>query len=805
MTEIAGNGKDDDCDPSTPDGSLISNLEFNVNGVLPSAQPNIAHFNNTGSSETSIYSVSGGFLRQRTLDSGTEVVGNASYLFPNVSVTGGGLSPALTTAIEVRITVNEVTSSEPLSSGIDFQVFDGTNRYLAFITPTGVDLGSPSGPVSVPFDIFGTHTYRLESPANSPEMRLFIDGQFMESVTALSSTLNGFDFGDGKTPAGNGGNADWDYVRVLQDIPLTVVDADEDGFTVLQGDCDDTNPAVFPGAPEQCDGTDNDCDGTTDEGSDCWPVAENCEALSHEVFTTAVPTPLSIAISPGGQYGDYMYVTSGQNMIYRVAPDGTAELFAQGRAGNGRYMSLAFDNTPSKRYGGYLYVIINYFGGPCLAGVDRVLPDGKIEPFVDGCEGTPVLFGASGSVIDDQGKFGYNFFLADFEVDDHSGSPSNIIQISPSGGRSLFSSIGLRGVLGIDIDRFGNYGGDLIATNWAILPWSQGDNAIHRIKPDGSSGILIPDRGLGLPTDVLVDGLGTFNGNLFVLYFESESSLIVEYDQLGQEIKRHVAPAAVTAVSDQLAQDRWGAFDFDIFYSADGLNEIRRLVCGQCLAPPSGLVSWWPGDGSGADIVGSQTVAAQGTATFGSARVDQGFRMANAGDAFHSADSPVRHLQQFTVGTWVSATAATGNGTDALGGVVAVKVLTDSPHVAPFNSWWISYQPANGQFFALVHPGYVNGEPSEYLQSATGFEAGNFHYVAITYDGTALKLYVNGISQGQKVIPGPIAYSDKRLGIGGHAFGNYPFDRTLIGTIDEVEIFSRALSADENPGYFQRW
>lgn len=48
----------------------------------------------------------------------------------------------------------------------------------------------------------------------------------------------------------------------LEPIPE---DVDGDGFAA-EDDCDDTNPAVFPGASEVCDGLDDNCDGIADEG-----------------------------------------------------------------------------------------------------------------------------------------------------------------------------------------------------------------------------------------------------------------------------------------------------------------------------------------------------------------------------------------------------------------------------------------------------------------------------------------------------------------------------------------------------------
>jgi hypothetical protein len=43
------------------------------------------------------------------------------------------------------------------------------------------------------------------------------------------------------------------------------IDDDGDLFTENQGDCDDSDPAVFPGAVEVVNGVDDDCNGLVDD------------------------------------------------------------------------------------------------------------------------------------------------------------------------------------------------------------------------------------------------------------------------------------------------------------------------------------------------------------------------------------------------------------------------------------------------------------------------------------------------------------------------------------------------------------
>lgn len=59
-----------------------------------------------------------------------------------------------------------------------------------------------------------------------------------------------------------------------------VLDKDSDGHAPAAcggDDCNDVAPAVFPGAPEGCDGEDNDCDGKVDEAAVC-PGLATCQA-----------------------------------------------------------------------------------------------------------------------------------------------------------------------------------------------------------------------------------------------------------------------------------------------------------------------------------------------------------------------------------------------------------------------------------------------------------------------------------------------------------------------------------------------
>ena len=63
----------------------------------------------------------------------------------------------------------------------------------------------------------------------------------------------------------------------------------------------------------------------------------------------------------------------------------------------------------------------------------------------------------------------------------------------------------------------------------------------------------------------------------------------------------------------------------------------------------------------------------------------------------------------------------------------------------------------------------------------------------MTYDGTTLRLYVNGTQVGSRPVSGSLLTSTGALRIGGNSIWGEFFQ----GRIDEIRIYNRALSPSE--------
>ena len=208
-----------------------------------------------------------------------------------------------------------------------------------------------------------------------------------------------------------------------------------------------------------------------------------------------------------------------------------------------------------------------------------------------------------------------------------------------------------------------------------------------------------------------------------------------------------------------------------------------------CVAPPDGLISWWPGEGSASDIIGSNN----GTLVNGVP-----FVKGMVGNAFSLRDNTAAHVSvpsspslnvgtsDFSMDAWIK--------TDSRKHIQTIQDKREGPH-------------AVGYHFFLQNDPYLGmqiNDPSGSTQATAFLDIldGRYHHVAVSVrrnlkDG--IRLYVDGVSVNATV------NSDLRLRtdldnsapflIGGHSYDNDV--NSFDGVIDEFEFFNRALSDAE--------
>lgn len=79
------------------------------------------------------------------------------------------------------------------------------------------------------------------------------------------------------------------------------------------------------------------------------------------------------------------------------------------------------------------------------------------------------------------------------------------------------------------------------------------------------------------------------------------------------------------------------------------------------------------------------------------------------------------------------------------------------------------------------------------VQGTSALPLNTWTHLTMTYDGTSIRLYVNGTLTATRAQTGNITVSAQKLAIG----GNTPWGEFFAGLIDDVRIYNRALSAAE--------
>jgi len=199
------------------------------------------------------------------------------------------------------------------------------------------------------------------------------------------------------------------------------------------------------------------------------------------------------------------------------------------------------------------------------------------------------------------------------------------------------------------------------------------------------------------------------------------------------------------------------------------------------LASPPGLVGAYPFDeGAGAstaDLSGfSNFGVVQGAVWTGGGKFGGALAFNGTSARVVVADAGSLDLGAgMTLEAWVQPTVAPS------GWSTIVHKETDAYYLAAGS---VLNVPAGG---GTLGTGDVNA------YAASSLPANIWTHLAVTYDGAALRLYVNGAQASSQAATGALVSSSGPLSIG----GNGPYGEYFNGRIDEVRIYNRALAPAE--------
>ena len=193
--------------------------------------------------------------------------------------------------------------------------------------------------------------------------------------------------------------------------------------------------------------------------------------------------------------------------------------------------------------------------------------------------------------------------------------------------------------------------------------------------------------------------------------------------------------------------------------------------------PPSGLVSWWPGDGNANDIIGNNNGAFVSGVTFVPGKVDNAFSF-DGTEGVKVQDAPSLNLvNEISVTAWVNRTSTT-----------YASPIIKKADLSQQNGFALEFGGGNRDvvkfWVYIAGTGWV---------SSGGYPVTNgvWTHVAGTYDGTNVSLYVDGVLVKSVLRVGTIAPASDSLYIGRDPAN---LGRVFHGLIDEPAIFNSALS-----------
>ncbi|MDK9716481.1 MAG: DUF1566 domain-containing protein [Trichlorobacter sp.] len=214
------------------------------------------------------------------------------------------------------------------------------------------------------------------------------------------------------------------------------------------------------------------------------------------------------------------------------------------------------------------------------------------------------------------------------------------------------------------------------------------------------------------------------------------------------------------------------------------------------IAPPSGLVSWWRGEGNGLDTRGTNNATLHSATNFAFAlgKVGQAFSFSGATTEY--VDAPDSASLNFGMGDFA----------------VATWIKTTLPSVAYTWKRLVTKRGTSGNWYSLTLNGPVAGAvtfeiaANVSMSSSVAVNDGKWHHIAVSRDPAGAsprkyRLYVDGVENSSMIDSGLSLDNSALIELG--RWSTETSGGTIYsGLMDEVQIFNRSLSAAEIQGVY---
>lgn len=207
---------------------------------------------------------------------------------------------------------------------------------------------------------------------------------------------------------------------------------------------------------------------------------------------------------------------------------------------------------------------------------------------------------------------------------------------------------------------------------------------------------------------------------------------------------------------------------------------LSALIIMPVMGYPSTLVAYWSCDETSGNVLPDLTGGNNGTisgAALAAGKISNALSF-NGDDVVDVADATELKPAHFTIEAWIFI-----NDTSGLADIVAKHQYSpDAGYELRLNNGILEFVTAGSSGWNTL--------------SASTLSLNTWHHVVATYNGSQMAIYVNGTQQAS-TSASSVSHSNSKLQIGGHDTWEAPgFERGFHGYIDEVAIYSEALSAD---------